>query len=123
AVARRQLLATVKVIPFAVPKPILEQALELIGGAPLISLKPFQARRAGLVITTLPQTKTSVARKSETAIRERLEALGSTLGAVELCRHDTVEGAAAVARLEARGRDPGLVFGASASGGRRRAGP
>jgi molybdenum cofactor cytidylyltransferase len=113
-VARRQLLATVKVIPFAVPRPILEQALKLIGGSPLIALKPFEARRAGLVITSLPQTKASIVRKSESAMRERLQALGSTLGDVVLCRHDTAEVAAAIARLKAGGHDPVLVFGASA---------
>jgi molybdenum cofactor cytidylyltransferase len=113
-VTRRQLLATVKVIPFAVPKPVVEQAVRLVGGKPLVSLKPFQARRAGLVITTLPQTKPSILRKSETAIRDRLSALGSTLGEVVICRHETAEIAAAIARLEASGHDPVLVFGASA---------
>jgi molybdenum cofactor cytidylyltransferase len=113
-VARRQLLATVKVIPFAVPKPILEQALKLIGRSPLVALKPFQARRAGLVITTLPQTKASIVRKSEAAMGERLQALGSSLGEVVVCRHDTPEVAAAIARLKASGHDPVLVFGASA---------
>ncbi len=113
-VARRQLLATVKVIPFAVPKPILEQALKLIGGEPLVMLKPFTARRAGLVITSLPQTKASIVRKSELAVRERLQALGSTLGDVVLCRHETAEVAAAITRLKAGGHDPVLVFGASA---------
>ena len=113
-VTRRQLLATVKVIPFAVPKPVLEQALRLVGGEPLVSLEPFQAKRAGLVITTLPQTKPSIVRKSETAIRDRLTALGSMLGEVVPCRHETAEIAAAIARLKASGHDPVLVFGASA---------
>ncbi len=113
-VTRRQLLATVKVIPFAVPRPVVEQALRLVGGQPLVSLEPFQARRAGLVITTLPQTKPSIVRKSETAIRERLMALGSMLGEVVICGHETVEIAAAIARLKASGHDPVLVFGASA---------
>ena len=35
-------------------------------------------------------------RKSELAIRERLQALGSTLGEVVLCRHETAEVAAAI---------------------------
>jgi molybdenum cofactor cytidylyltransferase len=113
-VTRRQLLATVKVIPFAVPRPVVEQALRLVGGTPLVSLKPFQAKRAGLVITSLPQTKASIVRKSETAIRERLLALGSTLGEVVVCGHETAEIASAIARLAAGGHDPVLVFGASA---------
>src|SRR5262245_7810213 len=113
-VTRRQLLATVKVIPFAVPKPVVEQALQLVGGQPLVSLAPFRAKRAGLVITTLPQTKPSIVRKSESAMRDRLMSLGSTLGEVVICGHETAEIAAAIARLDTRGHDPVLVFGASA---------
>src|SRR5262245_32626 len=100
-VTRRQLLATVKVIPFAVPKPVVEQAVRLVGGEPLVCLKLFQAKRAGLVITTLPQTKPSIVRKSETAIRDRLTALGSTLGEVITCRHEAAEIAAAIGRRAA----------------------
>jgi len=113
-VTKRQLLATVKVIPFAVPKPVVDQALQLVGSQPLVSLAPFRAKRAGLVVTTLPQTKPSIVRKSETAMRDRLMSLGSTLGEVVICGHQTAEIAAAIARLEASGHDPVLVFGASA---------
>ena len=96
------------------PKAVVEQALQLVGGQPLVSLAPFRAKRAGLVITTLPQTKPSIVRKSETAMRDRLTALGSRLGELVICGHETAEIAAAIARLEASGHDPVLVFGASA---------
>ncbi len=110
----RQMLATVKVIPFAVPRAVLDEALRLIAGKPLVSLKPFRPHRAGLVITTLPQTKPSLIAKSRAAMDERLAALGSSLGEVIVCEHRTRAVADAVARLKGGDHDPVLVFGASA---------
>ncbi len=56
-VEARQMLATVKVIPFAVPAAVLDEALALIASEPLVSLAPFTPHRVGLVITVLPHTK------------------------------------------------------------------
>jgi molybdenum cofactor cytidylyltransferase len=113
-VEARQMLATVKVIPFAVPRAVLDEAMALIAGKPLVALKPFRPHRAGLVITTLPQTKPSLIEKSRAAMAERLAALGSSLGEVIVCGHRTQAVAEAVARLKEEGHDPILVFGASA---------
>lgn len=113
-VAARQMLATVKIIPFAAPRSVVAQALELIGKRPLVSVAAFTPHKAGLVITRLPQTKPSLIAKSGAAIRERLEALGSTLGDVRITGHHTDEIGNAVAVLRASGHEPILVFGASA---------
>ncbi|MGE0212507.1 MAG: NTP transferase domain-containing protein [Parvibaculaceae bacterium] len=113
-VAERQMLATVKIIPFAAPRSVIQRALELIGDRPLVSVAAFSAHRAGLVITKLPQTKPSLIAKSEAAVRERLAALGSTLGDVVVTRHDAAGIGKGVAALSASGHDPILVFGASA---------
>src|SRR5687768_7214756 len=68
----RQMVATVKVIPFAVPREVLEEGLSVIGADPLIRVENFKHRKAGLIITKLPQTKPSLIAKSEDAIRERI---------------------------------------------------
>ena len=78
-VEEREMVATVKVIPFAVPRDVLERALEIIGAEPLIRVAAFRAKRAGLIITSLPQTKPSIIAKSEAAMRERIAALDGTL--------------------------------------------
>ena len=44
----------------------------------------FRDKRAGLVISRLPQTKPSITAKSEEAMRERISALGGTLAAVRV---------------------------------------
>ena len=114
-VARRQLLATVKVIPFAVPKPILDAGAgadrrRAAGHAQALH---GAARRARHHRACRRPSLRSCASRSWPS-RERLQALGSTLGEVVLCRHETAEVAAAITRLKAGGHDPVLVFGASA---------
>jgi molybdenum cofactor cytidylyltransferase len=110
----RQMLATVKVIPFAVPRTIVAEALAIAGNKPLIGRKPLQARRAGLIITKLPQTKLSLIEKSREAMRVRLEAMGSTLGETEAVDHTVAAVSDAAQRLVRSGHNPILMFGASA---------
>jgi molybdenum cofactor cytidylyltransferase len=71
-VEEREMVATVKVIPFAVPRLVLDRALAIIGNEPLLRVEAFRNKRAGLVITKLPQTKPSIVAKSEESIRERI---------------------------------------------------
>jgi molybdenum cofactor cytidylyltransferase len=110
----RQMVATIKVIPFAVPRPVLDKALATLSSAPLLHVAPFKPKQAGLIITRLPQTKPSLIAKSETSIRDRLEAMGASLAHVSIGNHDVAEVSAAIAQQKAQGCDPILVFGASA---------
>jgi molybdenum cofactor cytidylyltransferase len=110
----REMVATVKVIPFAVPREVLEKALAILAGAPLLRVAAFRNKRAGLVITQMPQTKPSIITKSEDAMRERISALGGTLAEVRIVPHGVGEVAAAIAAMRALRCDPILLFGASA---------
>ncbi len=110
-----QMLATVKIIPFAAPSHAVQQAIARASAPqPLVRLAPLQACRAGLVMTRVADTKQSVLDKTETAVRERLERLGSSLLASRICSHDTAAIAAAIAELQALDCAPILVFGATA---------
>jgi len=113
-VEEREMVATVKVIPFAVPRGVLDKALAIIGNEPLIRVAAFRNKRAGLVITRLPQTKPSIIAKSEDAMRERISALGGTLAAVRVVPHAVDDVTAAIGEMKALSCDPILVFGASA---------
>ena len=99
--AERQMVATVKVIPFAVPREVLERALTIIGNEPVIRVEAFRHRRAGLVITRLPQTKPSLTQKSEEAMRARIVALDGELGEVIVCAHAIEAVREAVSQLHA----------------------
>ena len=113
-VSARQMLATVKIIPFATPKPVVAEALALAAGAAMIGFAPFRACRAGLVVTELPGARKSLQGKTVAAIEARLSALGSALGEVIGTPHAIEPVAAAIDRLKASGHHPVLVFGASA---------
>lgn len=110
----REMVATVKVIPFAVPRAILDGALAIIDERPLVRVAAFQEKQAGLVITRLPQTKPSIVAKSEEAMRERIAALGGRLAAVMVVDHQVAEVQRAISALRQQACDPILVFGASA---------
>ena len=54
-VARRRMMATVKVIPFAAPEATVAAAARLAAeGGPLVSLAPFAPKTIGLVMSRLP---------------------------------------------------------------------
>ena len=113
-VENRQMIATVKIIPFAVPRKILDAAMAVIDGEALIKVEALNAKRVGLVITRLPRSKASLLEKSEHAMRERVKALGSDLSDVIICDHSIDAVKNATAKLDAAGCNPILLFGASA---------
>ena len=110
----RQMVATVKIIPFAVPREVLASALAIIANEPLIRVEAFRHRRVGLVITRLPQTKPPLIEKSERAMGERVAALGGALAHVLTVDHSIACVCAAIAQLHGEHCHPILVFGASA---------
>lgn len=123
-VAAREMVATIKVIPFAVPGPVLGVA-ELLTKqtAPPIRLHPFRPLKVGLVLTELPGIKESVMEGAVEATRHRVEALCGTLLPHERCRHETAPIADALNRLRRAGAQVLLVAGASAVVDRRDVGP
>ncbi|MGH6719899.1 MAG: NTP transferase domain-containing protein, partial [Alphaproteobacteria bacterium] len=118
-----QMVATVKIIPFAVPRAMLERCLAVAGspaGAPpLVGVAPFRARDAGLVLTRLAGTKDKVLDGTGRAVKARLDALGCRLVHEVRCDHDAAAVAAAIRDAEAAGAAMVLVYGASAITDRR----
>lgn len=119
-VQQGQMLATVKIIPFAAPKLALEEAERIAAdGGPLLRVAPLKARQAGLIMTTLANTKPTVLDKTAKVLENRLTRLGSTLVREDRCGHEAREIAALVREQHAAGCDPILIFGASAITDRR----
>ncbi|MGD9802860.1 MAG: NTP transferase domain-containing protein [Hyphomicrobiaceae bacterium] len=114
-VAAGQMIATVKVITFALSGAVVAEAEKILtDGPPLVVVKAFAPRTAGLVLTRLPTTKASVLAKRRASIQDRLQALGAELGPVETVAHEEADVAAAISRMKATGADPILIFAASA---------
>lgn len=115
-VAARQMLATVKIIPFALPGHVVASAESMLSSslALRIAVAPFRPARAGLVLTRLPGTKPNVLDKRRAAIETRLASMGASLTACVTVDHDSSLVGRQVAAMGAAGCDPILVFGASA---------
>ena len=119
-VTTRQMLATIKIIPFAVPRAELDRALAIAhDGASAMVLHAFKPHRIGLVATQLPDTKQSVMDKSRAVLDARLTAMGSVIAREIRCDHNELAVAGAVGELRAAGLSPILIFGASATVDRR----
>jgi molybdenum cofactor cytidylyltransferase len=113
-VDKGQMVATVKIIPFAVARENLSKALLEIGEAPVIRVQALAEKRVGLVITKVAGSKQSLIEKSETAMRGRVKALGSDLSQVVVCDHTIEAVRKSVQELHALSYSPILLFGASA---------
>ena len=123
SVAAREMVATIKIIPFAVPEHALMEAERVARRCPVLRLQPFQPLRVGLVMTSLPGMKHSILAGTAEATATRVVGLtGSMLPPVE-CAHAEAPIAAALRDLMAQGADILLVAGASAVVDRRDVGP
>jgi molybdenum cofactor cytidylyltransferase len=116
----RQMVATIKIIPFAAPAAAVEavHAIAATGG-PAIRAAALKPHRVGLIQTRLPGLKDSVVRKTEETTRARLASLGSDLVAAMVVDHEEGAVARAIAEQRDAGCDPILVLGASAIVDRR----
>jgi molybdenum cofactor cytidylyltransferase len=123
-VAPKDLVATIKVIPFSVPGTVLTVAETLArqGGSPL-TLHPFRALKVGLVVTELPGLKDSTTEKTIAATEQRITALTGTLLPPVHCAHEETAIGHALEALLGDGAELLLVVGASAVLDRRDVGP
>ncbi len=123
-VAPRDLIATIKIIPFSVPGTMLSvaEAVTRQGGSPL-SLHPFQHLKVGLVVTELPGLKDSVTEKTIDVTEARVTQLTGTMLPAVRCAHTEDAVGQALESLVAAGADLLLVIGASAVVDRRDVGP
>ncbi|HLQ92447.1 MAG TPA: NTP transferase domain-containing protein, partial [Xanthobacteraceae bacterium] len=115
-----EMIATVKIIPFAIAASVRDEAVKVArGAAPLVRVAPFRIRKVGVVSTVLPGLADKVIEKTVKVMAERLAPAGATIMADLRVPH---EQAALVTALEDVLRDGAelvIVFGASAIADRR----
>ncbi len=120
----KEMLATIKVIPFAVPGAVLGVAESLLRReGPVLAIHPFRPLRVGLVMSELPGLKESAMEGAVEVTQARVEALMGGLLPVERAPHEEGAVAAALGRLLRQGADMLLLAGASATVDRRDVGP
>ena len=117
AVAAGDMIATVKIIPFAVPGEALDKALRAIDGE-AVRIAAFRPMRVGVVSTLLPGLKPSVVARTMRVLEERLELAGARIVREERVPHQSDILARTLAAM-APACDVLLIFGASAITDRR----
>jgi molybdenum cofactor cytidylyltransferase len=115
-----EMIATVKIIPFAVPIAQRDAALAIVRArAPLIRVAPYRIRKIGVVSTLLPGLAPKVIDKTLRVTEERLAPAGAQIVAERRVPHEEGALAAAIEEVLAAGAELVIVFGASAIADRR----
>jgi molybdenum cofactor cytidylyltransferase len=110
------MVATVKIIPLAVPGATVEAAVDLLKGRKVFSVRPFRPCKVLLIATELPALKTSVMDRTAKLLQRRLDPSESRLIEELRIPHDQERLTDALVQGLARPKRPDLmiVFGASA---------
>lgn len=119
-VSARQMVATIKVIPFAAPRAVVARAAALAAeGTPLIRVQPFLGRQIGLVLSRLPGLKESILDGTVRTVTARVRGVGARLVGERRVDHASGAIAEAVQAMIRDGADMILISGASAIVDRR----
>ncbi|WP_246776669.1 molybdopterin-binding protein [Microvirga sp. VF16] len=113
-----EMVGTVKIIPYAIPEPLLRNGLAAVGREAL-RVAPYTRRLVGVVSTVLPGLKPSVIDKTVAVLAQRLEPVNARI--VRNCRvsHDAAVLARELSELAQGDTQLIIVFGASAIADRR----
>jgi molybdenum cofactor cytidylyltransferase len=115
-----EMIATVKIIPFAVGRSERDAALAVAKSAhPLVRIAPYRIRKIGVVSTLLPGLASKVIEKTLKVTEERLAPAGAVIVAERRVPHEQRALAKAIEEVLGEGAELVIVFGASAIADRR----
>jgi molybdenum cofactor cytidylyltransferase len=112
--AAGQLVATIKIIPFAITKSVLDLVTKAIAEEPLISIAPFEDKKLGLIMTRLPGMKETILDKTLEITKSRIDEFNSKITKEIRCPHTEPEVISAIKNMQKNNCDIILIFGASA---------
>jgi molybdenum cofactor cytidylyltransferase len=118
AVVAGEMIATVKIIPFAVGEKARDAALAGVD-KPLIRVAPYKIGKIGIVSTLLPGLAPKVIEKTLKITADRLAPAGATIVAERRVPHERAALARALDEVLKAGAELAIVFGASAIADRR----
>src|SRR5258708_26429072 len=114
------MIATVKIIPFAVSRSARDGALAAAGQAtPLLRIAPYRIHKVGVVSTVLPGLSGKVVDKTLKVMESRLAPTGASIIAERRVPHEQAALAQAIDEVLKQGAALVIVFGASAIADRR----
>ena len=113
-----EMIATVKIIPFAVAAAARDAALAA-AKRPVVRVAPYRVRKVGIVSTVLPGLSAKVIDKTLKVTAERLAPAGAAIVAERRVPHEPQALARALEDVLRQGAEMVIVFGASAIADRR----
>jgi len=115
-----EMIATVKIIPFAVAGEVRDAVLAVArAAAPLVKVAPYRIRKVGVISTVLPGLASKVIEKTLKVTSERLAPAGAMIVAERRVPHEKAALAKALEEVLREGAELVIVFGASAIADRR----
>jgi molybdenum cofactor cytidylyltransferase len=115
-----KMIATVKIIPFAVSKEARNKALAAARAtAPLVRVAPYKIRKVGVISTVLPGLADKVIDKTLRVTLDRLAPAQATIVAERRVPHETAALTGALDEVLKSGAELVIVFGASAIADKR----
>ncbi|HMF22745.1 MAG TPA: molybdopterin-binding/glycosyltransferase family 2 protein [Pseudolabrys sp.] len=119
-VVEGEMIATVKIIPFAVAESARDQAIMAATNAkPVIRVAAYKLRKVGIVSTQLPGLSPKVIEKTLKITAARLTPAGATIVAERRVPHETAALTRAIDEVLRSGAELVIIFGASAIADRR----
>lgn len=118
AVSEGKAAATVKILPYALPRATVERAVEVAADGPILAVDAFPERRVALILSGSPAAQERIERTFANALRPRLETLGATLERVDFVPLEEADGetrlAAAIEERIADGMEMIILAGETA---------
>jgi molybdenum cofactor cytidylyltransferase len=119
-VVEGEMIATVKIIPFAVAGNARDAAVAQAGKAkPVIRVAPYKVKKIGVVSTLLPGLSPKVIEKTLRITTARIAPAGASIIAERRVPHEQAALAKAIDEVQKAGAELVIVFGASAIADRR----
>jgi molybdenum cofactor cytidylyltransferase len=110
-----QMVATVKIIPFAVSRNAVQAVEEYSRSVtPIISVQALPARQVGLIVTAHQNQHQRIAAEFAPALQARLEQLGSAITRTDFVEHEIADIAPAIRRQLAAGCEMILIVSMTA---------
>ncbi|MEZ5788271.1 MAG: molybdopterin-binding/glycosyltransferase family 2 protein [Xanthobacteraceae bacterium] len=114
------MIATVKIIPFAISGETRDRALGVArAGAPLVRIAPYRLHKIGVIATVLPGLAEKVVDKTLRVTAARLAPADAAIVVEKRVPHETAALAQALRQVLDAGAEMVIVFGASAIADRR----
>ena len=119
-VVEGEMIGTVKIIPYAVPAALLQQAVTAAEGASrALRVAPYARSRVAVISTLLPGLKPSVVDKTIAVLSKRLEPAHAVVATERRVAHEVEALTRELKDVAASDADLVIVFGASAIADRR----